>query len=771
MPTTVPCIKPTQNLLRSKLKNLILLQALACAFPAAWAAEGANPGTNQDTTLKTVDVQGNPVSPYSNWQEPDRSTTSTAYQVGPEGMEAFGSAGGANSYSLVSGLPSVKVQLLDPYGMTNKIGGNKGLRVRGIAAWHGANGTVDGLNLSGIGPGAGYLTMFDIENFSGASLAQGAVPPDKVNLFTVAGALDSQLWWPSGDGERTFSASAGSFNFQRLFARVSSGTIGDGTHLALSASDTSSDLWRGPGTSKRGNYEAVVTSQIGDWDLRFLTAKSDMDQHNYRSLTAAQAGDLNQFQKLGFDATPNAASPQNYYNYNRQSFIETAYIGEARYRLSADSKVTFKAYYQNEDGWSLDAISAPGNTNRVRRWIMDHDSYGVTAEVDTHLAETAIKAGYAWTSMDPPGPPSAQKLYTPTTTGLTFASATSNTTTLNRGWVTLSKVTERHQFQNLYAMGTQRYGDLQIQGGARYVRETMPGMAEYNKIGVGDLSYEAALKASSGALINVSGPTVNEWLPYFGLTYALNPNTELRASIGRTYGAPSFDMWNSTAKTQTQAVAQALWNTLKPELDDVIDLGLRLTYANSYVEPVIYYAKIQNKSVTAPSPIPGFGTAFAQNVGNGHTQGAQVSWGWTPAAAWTLFGTAAYNKAVFDQNITGITQSIIGQQFPDTPKIMANLGASWSQNGYTVTPVIQYMGERYDNVTHDNRIAGYFTVNLDLGYRQKTTWGKTDYSLTVLNLLDRRYINLIDASDLNSGTTTFYPGAPRTLMAKVAVSF
>ncbi|HEY3432883.1 MAG TPA: TonB-dependent receptor [Rhodocyclaceae bacterium] len=736
--------------LRHKAGSLLLTQAIACLFSTAWAAE------NQDSVLKTIDVQGNPISPYATWQEPDKSTTSTTYQVGRDGMETFGAAGGANSYSLVSGLPSVKVQLLDPYGMANKIGGNKGLRVRGIAAWHGGNGTVDGLNLSGVNPGAGYLTLFDIENFSGASLAQGAVPPDKSNLFTVAGALDSQLWWPSGDAERILSASTGSFNFQRLFARVSSGAIGDSTHLALSASDTSSDLWRGPGTSKRGNYEAAITSQLGDLDLRFLVAKSDIDQHNYRGLSAAQAGDLNQYQKLGFDSTPTAGSYQNYYQYNRQSFINTAYIGEARYRLSQQSRVTVKAYYMDEDGWSLDATTT---ANQVRYWLMKHNSYGFNADLETVIANTAIKTGLNVASMEPPGPPNAQKTYTASATGLT---------PLN--WTTLSKVTDRHQFQNIYAMGTQEHGDLKIQAGARYAREIMPSMAEYNKTGMGALSYDDAIKASTVA-VNVKGPTVSEWLPFFGLTYALNPNAELRANIGRTYGAPSFDMWSQNAKSQTQAIAQALWNTLKPELDDAVDLGLRLTYANSYVEPVIYYAKIQNKSVTAPSPITGFATAFAQNVGNGYTQGAQVSWGWTPAAAWTLFGTASINKAVFDQNITGVSQSIIGQQFPDTPKVMANLGTSWSQNGYTVTPTIQYMGERYDNVTHDNRIAGFFTVNLDLNYRQKTNWGKADYSVTVLNLLDRRYINLIDASDLNSGATTFYPGAPRTLMAKMSVSF
>ena len=44
-------------------------------------------------------------------------------------------------------------------------------------------------------------------------------------------------------------------------------------------------------------------------------------------------------------------------------------------------------------------------------------------------------------------------------------------------------------------------------------------------------------------------------------------------------------------------------------------------------------------------------------------------------------------------------------------------------------------------------------------------------SLTALNLLDRKYLGLIDSGDLQTGTTNYYPGTPRTLMGKLALSF
>ena len=104
---------------------------------------------------------------------------------------------------------------------------------------------------------------------------------------------------------------------------------------------------------------------------------------------------------------------------------------------------------------------------------------------------------------------------------------------------------------------------------------------------------------------------------------------------------------------------------------------------------------------------------------------------------------------------------------------MANVGINWQVNNISITPVAQYMGSRYDDIYHTNRIPSYYTLNLDIGYSDKSTWGKTDYTLSILNAFDRRYISQINAPDLptSGGTMNYYPGAPRTLMAKVAVSF
>ncbi|NTV11313.1 MAG: Plug domain-containing protein, partial [Zoogloea sp.] len=533
-------------------------------FPAAAAATLTallvSPSVRADDTpavLDAVQVVGESAA-FGGITPPGQDATGSRYKVDKEGMEIFGAAGGTNPYTMVSGLPGVKVQMLDPYGLTSRIGGNKGMRVRGIAAWHGNHGTVDGLTLSLINPGPGYLQMFDMENLAGVTLAQGPVPSDQPAFFTSTGALDSQLLWPADKAGGTLSGAVGSKAFARSFARVDSGSFGPGnTRVAVSASDAHSDLWRGPGESSRENYMAAVATELGALTLKLLAANSNLEQNNYPPLTAAQAQNLDQYARLGYDATPQAGAYQNYYRYNQQAFDNKAVIGEAEYRFSPVTRASLKVYSFDEFGSSYDA----SGTNKVRQWLIDHDSHGLSEDLETALGSTRLKAGYNFSSQMPPGPPTAQKYYTATAAGLAWSPATANST--NQGWSSLGTVTGRHEFQSLYTLASRQFDKLQVEGGLRYFIEKMPSLAEYDKTGVGDLSYAAALAASSGVTVSVDGPTVHELLPYFGMRYAFSPALEGRLSAGRNIGPASFDIWNSNIKSlkpSQQALAQALWN-------------------------------------------------------------------------------------------------------------------------------------------------------------------------------------------------------------------
>jgi len=114
-----------------------------------------------------------------------------------------------------------------------------------------------------------------------------------------------------------------------------------------------------------------------------------------------------------------------------------------------------------------------------------------------------------------------------------------------------------------------------------------------------------------------------------------------------------------------------------------------------------------------------------------------------------------------------------GQQLPDVPRTMANLGAAWRSLGFTVAPMVQYVGPRWSNTAYTEKMPGYFTADLTLSYGRKSPWGNWEASLAVLNAFDRKYIGQISTSEVNTTANgaIYYPGAPRTVVAKFGLNF
>ena len=93
---------------------------------------------------------------------------------------------------------------------------------------------------------------------------------------------------------------------------------------------------------------------------------------------------------------------------------------------------------------------------------------------------------------------------------------------------------------------------------------------------------------------------------------------------------------------------------------------------------------------------------------------------------------------------------------------------------FSLSPVVRYVGSRYGDTQGTQKVDGYFTADLSVGYQQKLGLGKLNASLSVQNLFDKQYIGFINTSyyQATSGTNAYYyPGAPRTVMAKVGYDF
>ncbi|QDF99406.1 hypothetical protein CJ010_24155 [Azoarcus sp. DD4] len=718
-------------------------------------------GALAEQTLTPVVVSDTAESPQSAWFAPGSGTPATEYVVGEEGIALFGGKGASNPYSMIQALPGVQMQSIDAWGLVNQQGGNKGLRVRGETASHGANGTVEGVPLNGPGPGPGYLFLLDAENIASVSLMQGAVPPDRFSLYDAVGQLDTRILWPRAQFGGTVSVGVGQDNYRRLFARVDSGALPGGTAFFLSASTTSADKWRGSGESpeRRETFAAGLTRQLGALDVKLLLAHNEMAADNYKGLTYAQSKDESLFDDIDYDPVPtgsSAAARTNWQGYNRQSFKTTAFLAEIGYPLGEDSRLVAKPFYAEEEGsyWY-----ASGNV--VRKWMIDHSTYGLTTELQTRAADTALKFGYGFVSMAPPGPPTLWKQYTPTASGgLNFA-----------GWAMLTDVTRRHDLHNLFAVADRDFGPLHVKVGLRYVKDILPSIEYYNTTGVGDVSPGAARDQSSGVIAarSVKSAAIEEWAPYLGLRYALSPHVDIKASIGSNLGTPAFDAFQSAPVAGLSK--QQVWDNNELEIADTVDLGARVRFGRGYVEPVLYYTRYDNKGVAIYDPL--LKASYIQNVGKARQYGLLLAGGWEVQRGFNLFGSLSWLRSEFTEDLrTAATtyRNTQGKQLPDVPTLTASLGAAWSWGKFTLSPVVHHMGTRYANVEHTQTMSAYTVTNVDLSWRDTTPWGALKATLAVVNLFDVRYIGYNNANETSDGSS-FYPGAPRTLMGKLSVDF
>jgi len=719
------------------------------------------------TTLAPVVIEG---AARGELQSADASTPATVYVVSPDAIGAFGPHGGANPYQMVGTLPSVLAGEIDPYGAANVTGGNKGLRVRGINATHGGNGSVDGLVLSAINPGPGYLWLFDAENLAGVSLAQGPISADRGALFGVGGVLDSQLLWAKDAFGAQASVASGSHAFRRVFGRIDSGELSSGTRFFISASDMTANKWRGNGAapSDRTTIQGGIGQRLGPVELRLTFAQGNESQNAYRPLSWTQTQNLATYRGYDFDPklSTTAAQRQNWYAFNRQSFTDSATIAEADWHIDEVSLLTIKGFVFSEKGSSFDAQT----NGMVRQWLMDHDSFGGALDYSTRLGATTLKAG-AWLSqLEPPGPPTAWKMYRPGADGsLAFAS-----------WSLLNKPTSDHRFDAVYAQAQHSFGPVELTAGLREWRERLPGIDAYGTTGLGDTDAATAFAQSSGRIAarSVTGRSFRLALPFAGLAWDIDSTLQLRLAAGKSAGAPAFDAWqiaqnNAAAFAAAGVTAQQIWDAVRPETATSVDLGLRWHSGAWSVEPTVYRSEFRHKSVAFRDPRVNL--AYSQNVGEGHTDGVQLAAAWTADSAFTAFGSASFNRAVFDKNLvtaTGATLAVRDMQLPDTPRWLATLGGRWTREGWSVAPMVHAVGSRYGDSLHTEPVGAFWTADLQVGRSVVVSGKRLTATLTLANLLDRRYVGLITSGDQSgSGALSYYPGPSRTAIARLAAEF
>ncbi|MCS7200165.1 MAG: TonB-dependent receptor, partial [Caldimicrobium sp.] len=275
------------------------------------------------------------------------------------------------------------------------------------------------------------------------------------------------------------------------------------------------------------------------------------------------------------------------------------------------------------------------------------------------------------------------------------------------------------------------------------------------------------------------------WLPSLGVSYSLNPQTELYLSYGKTFirpynYLPLVSLYHRLRGNFTQAgiTLADLFEGLDIERADVIDLGLRIKGGGFDLNPTIFYSYHKKLLTNVSDPRVRDGgrpVSYRQNVGKARGFGLEVITNIYLSDNLFFFLNPTYQKVIYAKDISfrGVTYNNKGKQVVDVPRFMLVGGMSYRFQNFFITPKIKYMGKRYGTITHEEKVSSYTTVDLTLGYQRKSFYSLRNLrlSLEFNNLFDKKYISHISAFDDDTSGVRYAVGSPFTVRGGLSFEF
>jgi iron complex outermembrane recepter protein len=680
-------------------------------------------------------------------------------------IEVFGKSVNTTPMQIINMSPSINFNSVDIFG-ENESSYHEPVRIRGRnQSGPGGIITLEGLPVAG-NPGGGK-TIYDMENFSGIDLYKGYVPVDKSLGFTnLIGKVDLIIDRPSDKFGGSISQMLGSDNAARTYLRVDSGKVGN-TSVFASVSQTNGDKWKGEGDLSRTNgMVGLAYTPTSSLKMEFYAVQNRDDHHNYYTMNFAQATDLGaNYSKDWSGSRPTVANNPDYYDWNKQSFEDTVLIANVEYKIDNSSKITLSPYYTKDKGeyW----YSNRTDTNaaaRVVQWILDHDAYGAVLKYQKEFSREAnMKLGYWYGKKQPPGPPVSQRKYTVDASG----------NLVWNGWNMLAK-NDYQEFNSPFVEFSGEKDKWSYSAGLRYLNFKLGALRSYTNgtTAATSSSYDAAMSgATLDAMASISAITYTEWLPSMYVSYKFNNDLSAYFDYTRSYGYdvnlfPAYVSGRATYAAKNVTLQQ-LFDKQKLEISDNFDIGAKITHNGVTYTPNIYMFVVSGKQATVYDPA--LAVSYATNNLNAMAYGAEFAASGAITKDIDFMASAAYGRYYYTDDLktsATATQSVSGNQIPDSPKYSAKGALTYKLGEWKFTPMLRYNGERYGNVDNSQKIPAFTVVDMDISYTKPKLFGSKEgvIRLSMINLFNNKYISTIVTPDNALITDTTQPsyqaGAP-----------
>ncbi len=425
--------------------------------------------------------------------------------------------------------------------------------------------------------------------------------------------------------------------------------------------------------------------------------------------------------------------------------------------------LTFKPYYSIEDSIIFNGSTSQGGL--VTKRIRDIERTGIISEASLKFAPIQATVGYWFESVD-------MKINTENYFPGTLAF---------RGAGILTESDDNGMVHSPYIKFAGKLWSFDWQAGLKYFYYDEPATKGFTS---GPAPTFKPVRAKD---LDRDAKTYDEYLPSVGLAYNFNDSAQIYASYGRSlirpYSyVPLINLYNNNRAAFQRAgvTLNDLFKGYAPEISDNFELGARGRTDLFEIMPTLFYAKHDNLLTNVFDPRitgPGLnGVNYQQNVGKATGYGFELDTSLFLKDYLTFFFNPSFVHLTYDEDLTfqGRTLDARGRQVVDTPEWLVKSGFILKYAGFELVPMMRYVGERYADVEHQERIGDHFLADLMLSYTHKNLLKSESVrlSLEMYNLFDKRYVSTINVSDDNrAGAASYLVGAPFTVVVRAGINF
>lgn len=267
-------------------------------------------------------------------------------------------------------------------------------------------------------------------------------------------------------------------------------------------------------------------------------------------------------------------------------------------------------------------------------------------------------------------------------------------------------------------------------------------------------------------------------LPNVGATYRFGGGQSVYASYSESLSAPRTDSLYAVTRFADGSIGNP---TVQPETSTNIDFGYRYTSGTLIAQASGFFNSFDNRIVSTFDE--DLGQFVDRNVGSVESKGIELSAGWSPIEALSLYGTASFLDSELQEdyvfNAAGARLPTKGKKQVETPEQMYSLRASYQFNDvFTAGIQGKYTGERWVTDVNDLKVDAYAVVDIDARFDFAPFGFEGTYlQVNVTNLFDEQYYsNLGTRSSATPGQLGYSRpfagvGAPRTAMATLRYAF